>query len=69
MERSHGRRGGVFGVKREGFIAECCAHHRNAQRAIVIPGDDADSDVGCVIGDDRIAAAEERMFARRRVLI
>ena len=29
---------------------ECCAHHRNAQRAAVIPGDDADSDVGRVIG-------------------
>ena len=37
--------------------------------AIVIPGNDADSDVGCVIRDDRIAVAKERMFAHRRALI
>ena len=46
---------------------ECCTHHRNDQRAAVIPDDDADSDMGCVIGGDRIAAAEEHMFAHRLI--
>ena len=60
---------GAFSAKREGFIAECCAYHRTAQRVVVIPGDTADSNVGCMIGDDRLAVVEERMFAHRRVLI
>ena len=64
-----GTAGGAFSTKGEGFIVVCCTHHRNGQRAAVIPGDDTDSEMGRVIGDDRIAATEEYMFAHRHVLL
>ena len=54
----------------EGVVAaECCRYHCNPKRAAVIPGDAADSDVSRVIGDDRIAAAEEHVFAHRHILL
>ena len=63
-----GTAGGAFSAQGAGFIAECCTHHCNDQFAAVIPGDDTDSDMGRVIGDDRIDAAEEYMFAQRHIL-
>ena len=58
-----GTTGGAFSAKGEGFIAECRTHHHNGQRAAMISGNDADSDMGHAIGDDRITVTEEHMFA------